>query len=131
MFIDSNIFITLYLSKGRDGELCRTFLKRVDGGEQSAATSAMVFDEVLYSISEMRNRETAKWAWESMMKLNNLRILAIDERALRLVPEFFDQGLDPTDAFHAAVMKANGISTICSFDKHFDKVKGIKRQAPK
>ena len=35
--------------------------------------------------------------------------------------------LKPRDAFHAAMMKAAGVSEIISDDHDFDRVKGIKR----
>jgi predicted nucleic acid-binding protein len=35
--------------------------------------------------------------------------------------------LKPRDAFHAAVMKANGITESASDDPDFDRAKGIKR----
>ena len=40
---------------------------------------------------------------------------------------YFQQGLDPRDAFHAAVMNDYGINLIVSEDAHFDKIGGIKR----
>jgi predicted nucleic acid-binding protein len=61
----------------------------------------------------------------------NLDLLAVDKKAAQTVPEFFKSGLEPRDAMHAATMKANSIETICSYDRAFDKIKGIKRQEPK
>jgi predicted nucleic acid-binding protein len=43
----------------------------------------------------------------------------------------FREGLDPRDAFHAAVMDHYGLDEIVSEDIHFNKVKGIRRKTIK
>jgi len=131
MFVDSNVFILAYISKDRKGSQCRSFIKRIISGEQSAVTSPLVFDEVAYALIECRGLEFAKKAWKNMADMAHLRIVAIDEKVLLYVPRYLELGLEPRDAFHAAAMYANGITTICTYDRHFDKVQGMKMQEPK
>ena len=131
MFLDSNVLIYLYIGPGREAESCKRLHARLVRGEQSAITSPMVLDEVVYHLMQRRGLEFALSAWASIRKTPNLKVVPIDDTVLVHVPDLMRQGLEPHDAFHAAVMKANGLSVICSYDKDFDKVKGIKRQAPK
>ena len=38
MFIDANVFITYYMSKGKEGERTRLLMKKLSDGEQNACT---------------------------------------------------------------------------------------------
>ena len=131
MFLDSNVFIHALSSRGRDAEVCARLLKRIHSGEQYACTSPLVLDEVFYVMRGRLGMGAGKGAWERILAIKNLTLLPIDSKVVAYVMPFIEGGLEPHDAFHAAVMKANGLSVICSYDKDFDKVKGIKRQAPK
>lgn len=132
MFLDANIFIKAVLSpKAPDGRLCNQFLERIIRGEAHACTSALVLNEVLYFFETNFGKERALRVFGNILAYQNLEILAVDQKILRHVAAFSMQGLDATDAYHAATMKANGIDIICSFDKGFDKISGIKRQMPK
>ncbi len=131
MFLDANIFIYTYRSHERMGAVCQKLMERVLKGEQQAATSVLVMDEVFFYFLNQRGKEFAKKVWNNILDNHNIRILAIDEKVAREVLTYVDAGLEPRDALHAAAMKVNRIDTICTFDKGFDKVKGVKRQEPK
>ena len=131
MFLDANIFIYAYRSQERMGAACQKLMERTLKGEQQAATSVLVMDEVFYYFLNHRDREFAKKIWNNILNNRNIRILAVDEKVAREVLRYVDAGLEPRDALHAATMKTNGMDTICSYDKGFDKISGIKRQEPK
>ena len=131
MFIDANVFINAKISSRDEGRASAELLKKIDSGEQNAATSPLVLNEVLYIIQKMRDLEAAERAWNSIQRINHLSILPIDRKVMTYVLGYVKSGLEPQDAFHAATMKANGISTICTYDKGFDKIFGIKRIEPK
>lgn len=130
MFIDANVFITYYLDRGKEGERARQLIKKLTGGEQNAATSALVINEVCHIVMQRDGLGPVEKVHQQLTSMPNLSILAVDDRITRLSIEFMRNGLGVSDAFHAATMKTNNISTICSFDKDFDKVKSIKRQEP-
>jgi predicted nucleic acid-binding protein len=73
----------------------------------------------------------AEKTWKKLNEIPNLEILNLTKEVSSIVPIFIKQGLDPTDAVHAATMKINNIKIICSYDKHFDEIKEIKRQEPR
>ncbi|MEM2138089.1 MAG: PIN domain-containing protein [Candidatus Anstonellaceae archaeon] len=59
-----------------------------------------------------------------------IQMLPIDNVVLMRLPEYLG-ALEPRNAMHAATMRIYSISTICTFDRAFDKAKGILRQPPK
>ena len=130
MFIDANVFITYYMSKSKEGERTRQLMKKLSAGAQNACTSSLVINEVCHFFMHHGGFSQVEKIHQQLTSLPNLSILAVDDRVARLSIEFMRGGLDASDSFHAATMKVNSISTICSFDKGFDKVSGIKRQEP-
>jgi len=91
-----------------------------------------VFDEVLYTL-EIRtgDREKSLAAVRKMSILPNLKICEVSPRQLSNSFEIYSKhGLKPRDALHIATMLENGVSTMLSFDKDFDGVKGIERIEP-
>lgn len=131
MFLDANVFIHLYQSSGKIRDRCKRLLSRVASGEQSAVTSPLVLDEVLFFFSNERGPPFAEHVWKNILGTPNLKMLPIDDAVLIHVLRYANDGLESHDAFHAATMHANGITTICSFDRDFDRIKGIARQEPK
>jgi len=131
VFLDANVFIHAYGgTNGRKTDACTAFMRKLAKGEQRAATSTLVAEEVLHYFLERKGKEIALWVLRSMSGQQNLCMLMVDEKALKIIPEFIEAGLGSADALHAAVMKANGESVICSFDKGFDSAPGIKRKEP-
>lgn len=130
MLIDANIIINAYKTT-RTVDSCRKILQRIRNGEQNAAIDPIVLDETVYILSNTISTEFAVKTYKNILKLPNLRLLEIDRSVCEFIPELIERGLEPQDAFHVAVMKQNKITTICSFDKDFDKIKEIKRQTPK
>ena len=68
---------------------------------------------------------------QSITSLENLAILPVNDKVTVKAMDFIRDGMEITDAFHAATMGVHHIETICSFDPHFDGKKGIRRQLPK
>ncbi|MFA6489475.1 MAG: type II toxin-antitoxin system VapC family toxin [Candidatus Micrarchaeia archaeon] len=131
MFIDANIFIYAYTDSLEKGKKSRALLDRVARGEQHATTSALVINEVFYFLQEARGIAGVEDAHKHVSSLNALSVLPIDEKTAIASIHYIKDGLQVTDAFHAATMKLAGIGVICSYDRDFDKVKGITRQEPK
>ncbi|MCX6769428.1 MAG: type II toxin-antitoxin system VapC family toxin [Candidatus Micrarchaeota archaeon] len=131
MFLDANIFI--YAFEGTDGrrsKACKQFLNKVSSGEQHATTSPLVAEEVTHFFLEKRGKAFALRVLRNISENPHIAKLSVDERALTLVHEFINAGLGSADALHAATMKVNGESIICSFDSGFDRAPGIRRKEP-
>jgi len=131
MFIDANVFIYAYVDSLERGRKSRALLDKVAKGEQHATTSALVMNEVFHFLQETRGMSGVEDAHKHISSLSALSVLSIDEKTASASVNYMKDGLQATDAFHAATMKLAGIGVICSYDRDFDKVKGIKRQEPK
>ena len=132
MFLDANIFIhAFYDSPGKKTDICRNLMRRISSGEQNATTSCLVIDEIAHFFIQKRGKDFALAMLRNLTENPHLSILPLDEKSLALLPEYIKLGMDASDAFHAACMRANKIDTICSYDAGFDKISSIKRQEPK
>lgn len=131
MFLDSNIFINASISSGHHGQASRDLLKRIAKGEQNAAISPLVMDEVIYVLIPEKGLDFAIKFLKTILANQRIQVLPVDERVLNQLPSYLEQGLEPRDAMHAATMQVYSISTICSYDTGFDNKKGIRRQEPK
>jgi predicted nucleic acid-binding protein len=131
MFIDSNIFISAALGNDGRAKSCREFLARVESGEQRAITSVLVLDEILRRIDKYtKNRESAAAKTARFATLPNLRVCDVTGEHFSESLKYFKAGLEPRDALHMAVALANGADKILSYDRDFDRIKGITRAEP-
>jgi len=131
MFLDANVLIYAYFgASGRNSGACSRLIQKIIDGEQRATTSALVVEEVLHVLLEKKGKAFALKVLRNILENQNIMIFCLDERALSIAPEFIEAGLGSADALHAAVMKANGEATICSYDKGFDSAPGIRRKEP-
>ena len=131
MFLDANIFIYAFAGLGENqSRASKKLIGKITSGEQRATTSALVAEEVLHFFLEKQGKTLALRVLKNILENKNITIFPLDERTLSLVPEFIEAGLGSADALHAATMKANGEAAICSFDKGFDGVPGIRRKEP-
>jgi len=131
MFIDANIFAYAILDQKEKGEACRDILDRIVHG-QTATTSCLVIDEVMWSL--VRNQKTIllESAIKNIYEMSNLEVVSPPSNApLVAVQLMKEHNLKPRDAMHLATMQHYGITTIATDDRDFDRIKGIKRIAPK
>lgn len=100
-------------------------------GEIAAALDAEVLQEILHRYTAIRRPserdaiyEDARTIFSHVFPIS----AAIMDRAfhlLRTVPQ-----LSARDAIHAAVVRAEGLEAICSFDRDYDLVPGLRRVEP-
>ncbi len=131
MFLDANIFIYSRGSGDSRGPACRTLLRDVVAGAQHATTSWLVVNEVVNFYLRGGQLDAALNAFDAIRGIPNLEILPLDAKGGAHVAHYLRSGLITSDAFHAATMKAHGIGVLCSYDRGFDKVEGVRRMEPK
>lgn len=129
--IDSNVFM---YAAGRQHPLkqrAATFLENVAQGSIDAVIDAEVLQEILH-----RYRALARWK-EGRQVYDAARLLfpsvlpitdTILDRARLLLDDY--SRLMARDALHAAVVLTHGADSICSFDRDFDAVRGLRRIEP-
>jgi predicted nucleic acid-binding protein len=105
-------------------------LQKIQQGQEQAATSALTFDEVFWSIKK-RKPELAIETSYALLNFPNMEIIPADRKlalsALKIINEY---NLAPREALHAATALAVKADYIVSSDPHFDKLKELKRQLP-
>lgn len=128
LYLDSNVFIYAAINTEEIGQKARVLLQKIQEGEEQAATSALTFDEVFWSIKK-RKPELAIETSYALLNFPNMEIIPADRKlalsALRIIDEY---NLAPRDALHAATAIAAKADYIVSTDPHFDKLKELKRQ---
>ena len=131
MIIDANIFLEFLLKQKRFEE-CRIFLNKTVTGEIKATISNFSVDSIIILMA--RNNLSVVEIKTFLKKMVNSRGINIyffnikDRFNVLLLMDKY--GLDYEDAIVLQSAIATSSGEIVSFDKHFDKIKGIKRIEP-
>ena len=128
IFIDANIFLEIFFDDAK-AEECEKFLKSSDTGGIAVITADFLIYACLIAIeNKFKDHKKLENALIFFRSCPNLRILlpSIDELQYAIEISRAEK-LDFDDSLVVACMKNNGITELASLDKHFDKVKGIKR----
>jgi len=131
IFVDTNIFI--YASG--DPHPCKNpskhILEKIARNQLKAVTSCEVLQEILHRYCVIKDPIRGFAIFDDCIKIIPV-ILPITKqdilRARGILQEY--SSVEARDATHAAVMLNRGVKTICSYDRHFDKIKQIKRIQP-
>jgi|GEM_PF-917640 predicted nucleic acid-binding protein len=128
IFIDANIFLEIFLKDSKSEE-CKTFLKSL----KEKNTQAITTDFIIYScILQIQNKlKSAGFIRSALIFFNsysNLKVIrpAVDD-IFAAIETIEKEKLDFDDSLVVACIRSYGITKLASLDKHFDKVKGIKR----
>ena len=106
-------------------------LERVAAGEINAAINAEVLQEILH-------RYRALGRWEDGRRVYDLTrqifptVIPISAAIIDRAREILDQtaGVMARDAVHAAVVLIERFDAICSYDRDFDRIAGVRRIEP-
>jgi predicted nucleic acid-binding protein len=130
--VDSNIFMYAAGKEHAFKDKSAGFLARVADGSVDATIDAEVLQEILH-----RYRVLGRWA-DGKVVYDNARIIfpavlaitvEVIDRARILLDRYSD--LMARDAVHAAVVEVHKLESICSFDRDFDRIRGVRRIEPK
>ncbi len=130
--VDANIFLELQLEQSRSRE-CKEFLSRIARGAMKAVTTDFIIDSIAL-VMEDKGSSAAdlKRFFVSLMLYKGLRLHSHDLRdRAQATEEMSKNRLDFDDATALAAMLRLGISEIVSFDRDFDKARGVTRLEPK
>ena len=116
-FIDTNIFLQRWTNP-----IIEQFLHSLNSEEY--CTSVLVLAEVYHKL----NKKGITHAFEYVRSImGSIRVYDLTQEDLFNALKY-QLSINVNDKLHLAVMKRNGISTIISFDKDFDKDKSILRE---
>ena len=131
VYLDANVFLYPLLYDPEvepKAERASRLLLRVASGELRAVTSALTWDEVVWVVWRLVERDYALRAGEKLLTFPNLVIVAVSPRSVRRAQALASRyGLKPRDAIHAAVAIEQGDSRIVSDNENFDRVRELER----
>ena len=107
------------------------FLVRVARGEVEASVDAEVLQEILHRYRAMGRWEDGRRVYESARRIVPVTFpvtIELVDAARELLD--LNAGLTVRDAIHAAVVVHSGAEAICSYDRDFDCVVGLRRIEP-
>ena len=128
VFIDTNVFLALFLNEDTAGD-CKKFLKSLETEGKRPATSDFIMHSCFVIVE--RNQKTIDALRKAFMFFNqygSLRIVRLSfEDVSNAIDVMESDNLDFDDGLVVACMRNYGIKKLASLDRHFNKVKGIER----
>jgi hypothetical protein len=106
-------------------------LGRVARGEVEATIDAEVLQEILHRYRAIGRWEDGRRVYDLTRQLFRSVVPVTAEvldRARRILDT--DRRIMARDALHAAVVMAEGLEAVCSWDRDFDRIKGLVRREP-
>ncbi len=133
-FLDANIIIRLLTGDDLEKQArARELFKRIEAGELAAAAPATVIFECIFTLTSPRLYHLSKQeAIALLLPILRLPGFKIENRqtVLRATDLYASTSLTFGDAYIAASMEQADSSTLYSYDKGFDRLKGIIRKEP-
>ena len=134
-FVDTNVILRL-LTKDhpRQSAAAQEVFRQVANGNLLVTTSETVIAEVVYVLSSRGlydlSRSDIKRKISNILRLQCMIVpnKQLYEHALEV---YASTGVDFEDALSVAHMEAQGITTILSFDRDFDRFLSIEREEPR
>ena len=126
--IDTNVFLELLLNRAFKND-CARLLKEVEIGNLKVYVSSFSIHSIEVILSNFNKQNELKIFLSSIIDFEGLSVYSTNlEEELDAIEEM-ESGLDFDDALQSFITKKLKAS-IVSYDKHFDKIKGLKRLTP-
>lgn len=131
LYIDSNVFIypVIYQTDPQPkAKRAKEILLSIEKGEQSACTSTLTWDEVVWVVTKVMGRNDGITQGRKLLGFPNLQFINADENVLTTAQKLIEKyKLNPRDSIHVASALDRRIKTVISDDEDLDIVKEIKR----
>ncbi|MHA1232007.1 MAG: type II toxin-antitoxin system VapC family toxin [Candidatus Helarchaeota archaeon] len=133
-YIDVNVFLApiLYdLSNNSDAQLANLFLKRLINNEIIGFTSVLTWDEFVWIVRKVLNKEESIKKGQKFLQFPYLRFIETSLEIIKIAQEFLEKyPIKPRDAIHLATAITNGIYKIVTFDNDFKDISEISSLRP-
>jgi predicted nucleic acid-binding protein len=129
IFLDSNILLRhLLQDHPQQSPKATSFLYRVENRELQVRISELVIFETVFTLQRSYKQPKSKIR-EILIPLIFLPGVLIYGKRMwkRTFDLYVDLNLPFADAYHAVLMENLKLTEIVTFDRHFDRVSGIKR----
>ncbi len=128
-FVDANVILRFITGEPTEmAEQARTLFEAVEGGEMALAVDEIIVAEVVWVLDSFYEIEKRKISQVLQALLIHDGIEMADKTGvLEALTLFADKNVDFADALVSVHMTKSGVKGIFSFDKHFDRLPGVKR----
>ena len=128
--IDSNYLCYLLTKHKKYADKVEAYLVQVALGEKKCAASVYALTELYITLKRWFKwpEERAMWALDAILQNSNIDFLPLTEEIMRKVVDLRKKGYSYGDSIHLATLEANGLTSILSEDKDFDRYQGIERE---
>ena len=127
-FVDANVFVyVLVKSPRKDYEISKRILERIEKGEETATSLAIIQEVVDWLEYNNRKREVRSFLIGANSYLSMEKQNATWDDFLLALDDVDGYKIDYVDALTLQRMKKSKISEIYSNDKDFDRVEWVKR----
>ena len=135
LYVDSNIFLypAIYkLETVEEARESKEFLLKISEGSIEACTATITWDEVVWVVRKIFGLKPSVELGRMLLEFPNLKFLNVKRSVVLRAQSLMEKyKIKPRDAIHAATALENGIETIVSYDRDFDKLEEIKRLVPR
>lgn len=131
-FVDSNIFLRFLVDDDKlKADACQRLFQKALEGVETLFTTDMVIAEIVWVLEsyyeldkfDVRNKV------EKILNTPNLDCPQ-KEIIINALAVYEERNIDFIDAYNAYFLKSLGVNELYSYDRHFDRIKGIKRLEP-
>ncbi len=131
-FLDTNILLRYFTREDEQkAQHALNLLMRVERGEEKVITSSLVIFETIFTLQSYYKvpRQRIK---ELVLPIISLRGLHLPGKNIyyQAFDLYVTKNISFADAYNAAYMLSEQVSSIYSWDRDFDKIKGIVRLEP-
>jgi len=130
-YLDSNVFIypVIYaVEEQPKAKRAKEILLKIENGSMPAYTSSLTWDEVVWVVTRVMNRNEGIQQGKKLLSFPNLRFITPNENVLAKAQRLLGKyKISPRDSIHAASALENRIKSVITDDVDFDEIKEIKR----
>lgn len=131
ILVDANIFMYAAGAGHPNKDASLRFLQRVSHGVENAVVDAEVLQEILHRYRSLGRWDDGKEVYDLVRRIVPV-VVPIDELVMDRARSLLDADrvIMARDALHAAVVLEKGLKAICSFERDFDRIRGVRRVEP-
>ena len=131
ILVDANVFMYAAGAAHRFKAPSRDLLDRIARNRVNAGVDAEVLQEILHRYRALNRWDDGKKVYD-LMRVVVPVVVPISAEMVDQAKTLLDQmpGLMARDALHAAACIQSGADALCSYDKDFDRIPGLKRIEP-
>ena len=132
ILVDSNVLMYAAGAKHPHKAESVALLERIAKGGIEAAVDAEVLQEVLHRYRALGRWEDGRRVYDLARRIVPV-VLPVTAEVVDLARSLLDRHpkLMARDALHAAVCEHASLDAICSFDRDFDQIPGLRRTKPR